>query len=125
MRVGVKILFLALFITNLATAQVATVSDSSFNKEVLASSAPVIMKSFTPFCGECQDMAPHFSRASNKALGCKFVELNTIHNSQVRNNFGIALVPTTLIFKNGKVVYRHVGLLTESELVTLAKKHCS
>lgn len=118
-----KLLLLPILFTQIAFAGVKTVHDGNFEEEVIKSPIPVIIKTFTPWCGACQDMAPHFRTASNKVKSHKFVELNTVQNSRTRNKYGIEYVPTTVIFVNGKEVFRHTGVLNSDQIANLAKRY--
>ena len=118
-----KLLLLPILFTQITFAGVKTVHDGNFEEEVIKSPIPVIVKTFTTWCGACQDMAPHFRTASNQVKSHKFVELNTVNNPKTRDKHGIEYVPTTVIFVGGKEVFRHTGVLNSTQISNLAKQY--
>lgn len=103
-------------------AAVVTVTDQNFEVEVLQSSLPVVLKTYTNRCGACQEFAPIFRSASNRFSNYKFVELDTVNNPVVREAYKIKTVPTSILFVNGKEVARHSGFLTISKLNDFVNK---
>ena len=88
-----------------------TVSDATFEEEVEKSSLPVLLDCWAPWCGPCLMLAPTIEQlAEEKAETVKFAKLNVDENPQTAMKFGIMSIPTMLIFKNGEVVDRMVGV---------------
>jgi thioredoxin 2 len=117
------ILMTLMFAVQSVFADVNWVHDGNFTSEVLNSKIPVIVKTFTPWCGACNDMAPTFTRASQLMTQYKFVEINLSDNAWVRQYYKVKLVPTILMFLNGNEVYRYTGVLSSSQLESLATKY--
>jgi thioredoxin 1 len=90
---------------------VTQLTDSNFKEEVLDSSIPVLVDFWAPWCGPCRMLAPTIEELSREYDGrIKVCKMNTDDSPQTAGGFGISSIPTVLVFKNGQVVDRLVGL---------------
>jgi thioredoxin len=88
------------------------VTDATFARDVLAAGpTPVLLDCWAPWCGPCRMIAPVLEQLAAEAGG-RFVvaKLNTDENPRVARQLQIDAIPTMLIFKNGQLVDRLVGL---------------
>ena len=92
--------------------QPLTVTDATFEKEVLrAGNAPVLLDCWAPWCGPCRAVAPVLDQLAAEANGkYRIAKLNVDENPQTTAQFGIQSIPTMLVFKNGALVDRFVGV---------------
>lgn len=87
------------------------VTDETFENEVEKSSLPVLLDCWAPWCGPCRMLAPTIDQlADEKAGTIKVAKLNVDENPQTATKFGIMSIPTMLIFKDGEVADRLVGV---------------
>lgn len=92
-----------------------TVSDASFESDVLKSDKPVLVDFWAPWCGPCRMIAPIIEELANDYDGkAKIAKVNVDDNPQISTQFGIRSIPTLLIFKNGQVVDQIVGAVPKS-----------
>jgi len=97
----------------MATPQV---SDSTFQKEVLDSSEPVLVDFFAEWCGPCKAMAPALDAVANELKGkVKVVKVDVDQNPSVTMNYGVQAMPTLLLFKDGKVAAQHTGAIVQKK----------
>jgi thioredoxin 1 len=90
---------------------VLQLTDDNFKTEVLESSIPVLVDFWAPWCGPCRMLAPTIEELSREYDGkVKVCKLNTDESPETAGGFGISSIPTVLVFKNGQVVDRLVGL---------------
>ncbi len=89
-----------------------TVSDASFEEDVLKSSEPVLVDFFAEWCGPCKAMAPALDELAQARQGeLKVVQLDVDQNPNITQKYNIRAMPTLLIFKDGEVAAQHVGAL--------------
>jgi thioredoxin 1 len=86
------------------------VTSSSFQQEVLNSDVPVLVDFWATWCGPCLAIAPVIDALADEFKGkAKVVKLDVDENGDVAGEYGIRSIPTLMVFKNGKVVKKHVG----------------
>jgi thioredoxin 1 len=93
------------------------VTDQSFNSEVLAEAQPVLVDLWAPWCGPCRMIAPVVNELAAEYIGrAKVVKLNVDDNPETTARFGVASIPTLLIFKKGQLVDRMTGYTSKKTL---------
>lgn len=90
----------------------AVITDQSFEREVLqARGQPVLVDCWAPWCGPCRIIAPVMDQLAAESQGhYRITKLNVDENPQTASRFQIASIPTMLIFKDGKLVDRLIGV---------------
>jgi thioredoxin 1 len=99
---------------------IVTLSDDSFDSEVLQSDLPVLVDFWAEWCGPCKMLAPILDEVAQNgdyASKVKFAKLNVDENNQSAAKYGVRGIPTLLLFKGGEVIANQVGAVTKSQLV--------
>lgn len=96
---------------------------SNFN-EIINADKPVLVDFFADWCGPCKTLAPILKDAKSE-LGdeVKIVKIDVDKNQPLANKYQVRGVPTLILFKNGKQLWRQSGVLQKSELVQLVRSH--
>lgn len=97
-------------------------TSANFTEEVLNSPIPVMVDFWATWCMPCKILAPTLEELAEEANGAyKVGKVNVDAEPALAAQFGIMNIPTVLVFKNGQVVEKSVGLVQKSQLADLLK----
>ncbi|MEM9894984.1 MAG: thioredoxin [Bacteroidota bacterium] len=87
-------------------------------KEVIKSEKPVLVDFHATWCGPCQTMAPVLKEVKSE-LGdrIRLLKVDIDKNPQAAHAFKVRGVPTFILFKEGKAIWRQSGIVPRTELV--------
>lgn len=95
-----------------------TVTDTSFDDDVLKSSEPVVVDFWAEWCGPCKMIAPALEEISTELEGkVKIVKLNIDENQNTAIKFGVRSIPTLILFKDGQPAATQVGAAPKGKLL--------
>jgi len=98
--------------------KVKQIKDTTFDKEVLECSKPVLVDFWAPWCGPCRMVGPVIDEiAVEYTDSIKVVKVNTDQNPSTAASYGIRSIPTLLIFDKGDVVDTIIGAIPKSTVV--------
>ena len=87
-----------------------TVTDQSFETEVLQSDKPVIVDFWAEWCGPCHAVAPVLDRIVEESNGdLKLVKVNIDEQPALSQRYGVQSIPTMILFKNGEPAAAAIG----------------
>ena len=101
----------------------AVFTSANFDTDVLGSDIPVVVDFFATWCGPCRMMAPAIEELAEEYDGkVKVGKLDVDENSDIAVRYGVMSIPTIILFKNGEVVKKSVGLQDKEVLESAIKE---
>ena len=89
------------------------INEKDFEREVLKSDVPAVADFYADWCGPCRVVGPTIEALSREYDGkVKFVKVNVDDNQRLAIKYDVRSIPTVMIFKNGEVIERAVGVQT-------------
>src|SRR6266496_6379740 len=95
----------------------AVVTEKTFEQEVLKSDTPVIVDFWAEWCGPCHAVSPVLDKIAEERAGqLKVVKVNIDEEQGLAERYGIASIPTIVLFKAGEPAAAAVGAQPKSAL---------
>ena len=95
-----------------------TVTDGSFDSDVIKSGTPVLVDFWATWCGPCKMIAPVLEEmAGEKAGELTVAKLDVDANPETARAFNVVSIPTLILFKDGEPVKRIVGAKGKAALL--------
>ncbi|MDT0295123.1 thioredoxin [Mesonia ostreae] len=93
-------------------------------KDIINSETLVLVDFFAEWCGPCKSLAPILKEVKTE-LGeqIKILKIDVDKNQPLATQYQVRGVPTMILFKEGKQMWRESGVLQKSDLVSIIQQH--
>ena len=98
---------------------VMTVTKENFQEEVMQAGCPVLLDFWATWCGPCRMVSPIVDEIGAEVTGAKVGKVNVDEQPELAQAFGIASIPTLLVFRAGGPVQRAVGVRHKEDFCNL------
>lgn len=104
----------------MASNHVVTLTDATFQSEVLEALTPVLVDFWAPWCGPCRALAPTIDELAREYDGrVKIAKLNVDEAPEIAEKFAVRSIPTIVVLRGGKVVKGLVGTTPKARLAAV------
>jgi thioredoxin 1 len=101
----------------MASANTLEFTDANFESEVLKSDVPVLVDFWAEWCMPCRMLTPTIDALASETAGkAKVGKVNVDHHQGIAVKYGIQSIPTVMLFKNGQMVKKWVGVVQKGTL---------
>jgi len=101
----------------MSSEHVLEATDSNFETEILGSDVPALVDFWAEWCMPCKMLSPTIHEIAHEYQGkLKVAQVDTDTNRDVAMKYGISAIPTVMLFKDGELVRKFVGLQQKAEL---------
>ncbi|MFM9107259.1 MAG: thioredoxin [Chloroflexota bacterium] len=99
------------------------ISDAEFQAEVVESDLPVIVDFWAPWCGPCRTVSKVLEGVAEQRQDLKIVKINIDDNTKQAIANGVMILPTVILFKDGKPLGKLQGGVPPKHITSLIEAH--
>lgn len=96
-------------------SKLVILNNENFTKEIKEYKGVALVDFWADWCGPCKMQLPILDEVSEEVTA-KICKVNVDENGELAAEFGIRSIPTMIVFKDGEVVHKFVGLKQKNEL---------
>ena len=92
---------------------------ANFDAEVLGSDKPVLVDFWATWCGPCQMQGPIVEELADEISDVVIGKLDVDAEEEIAGRYSIMSIPTVILFKNGEIAAKAVGLQSKDSLLAM------
>ncbi len=100
---------------------VKTITFENFKEEVLECDKTVLIDFWAGWCGPCRMLSPIVDQLASENQNIVVGKINIDEQEDLASKYGVMSIPTLLVFKNGEVVNKAVGVISKNAMMDLVK----
>ena len=92
-------------------------------RDLIQSTTPVLVDFYADWCGPCKAMNPVIKEVAKATEGkAKVIKVDIDKSTKASQTYNVQAVPTFIIFKKGKIVWRHSGMIDKNNLLNVLRE---
>ncbi len=92
--------------------------------ELINGDKPVLVDFFAEWCGPCKAMSPIIKEVAQASAGSiRVIKVDIDRSTQAAQAYQVQAVPTFVLFKKGRILWRHSGMLDKHTLLNVIRQH--
>ena len=96
-----------------------TITKDNFEKEVLQANKTVLVDFWASWCMPCKMLSPILDEVESERPDIKIGKINVDDEGELSIRHGVMSIPTLMVFKNGELVNKSIGLVTKEDILKL------
>ena len=98
---------------------ITNVTKDTFNKEIEEAKETVLVDFWAAWCMPCKMLSPAVDPIAEERADVKVCKINIDEEPELAIRFGVMSIPTLIIFKDGEVANKSVGLISKEDILAL------
>ena len=98
---------------------ITNVTKDTFNTEIEEAKETVLVDFWAAWCMPCKMLSPAVDAVAQERSDVKVCKINIDEEPELAIRFGVMSIPTLLVFKDGEVANKSVGLISKEDILAL------